>query len=212
MSETFAPPRTATNGLSGFVTILPSAAISFSRRKPQPRSRISLRERVHGGVRAVHGAERVVDVDVAELGELLREGLVVLLLFRDGSGGSRAGTPGRRADRRRPSSRRRRCSPRGCAPRRRAARRGARRTGSSESFGSGPFFGRPRWLARMTRAPRSSACLMVGSASTMRASSVMTCLPSLLLERDVEVDADEDALVLDRQVLDRRDAGRASSW
>src|SRR5687768_6589511 len=49
--------------------------------------------------------------------------------------------------------------------------------GSSESFGSGPFFGRPRWLARMTRAPRSIACLIVGSASTMRASSVMTCLP-----------------------------------
>ena len=29
-----------------------------------------------------HGAERVVDVDVAELGELAREALVVLLFFR----------------------------------------------------------------------------------------------------------------------------------
>ncbi len=36
---TFAPPSTATYGLSGAVTILPSAAISFSRRNPQPRSR-----------------------------------------------------------------------------------------------------------------------------------------------------------------------------
>ena len=42
LSETLAPPRTATYGLSAPVTSLPSAAISFSRRKPQPRSRNSL--------------------------------------------------------------------------------------------------------------------------------------------------------------------------
>ena len=34
-------------------------------------------------------------------------------------------------------------------------------------------YGRPRWLARMTRAPRSIACLMVGSASRTRVSSVI---------------------------------------
>jgi len=34
-----------------------------------------------------------------------------------------------------------------------------------------PGFGRPRWLARMTRPPRSMTCLIVGMASRMRESS-----------------------------------------
>ena len=44
-----------------------------------------------GRVGAVSGAERIVDVDVGERGELLRERGVVLFFFRRGSAGSRAG-------------------------------------------------------------------------------------------------------------------------
>src|SRR5271156_2378126 len=49
--------------------------------------------------------------------------------------------------------------------------------GSRLYLGSGPFLGRPRWLAHTSRPPRSSTCLMVGSASRMRESSVIV-LPS----------------------------------
>src|SRR5262249_6267516 len=58
-----------------------------------------------------------------------------------------------------------------------SARRAA--AGSRLSFESGPFFGRPRWLAQTRRAPRSSACLIVGSASRMRESSVIFRSPGL---------------------------------
>ena len=70
----------------------------------------------------------------------------------------------------------------------------------------GPFFGRPRWLARidaraalervLDRRQRLADARVVGD----RARPV---------ERHVEVDADEDALVLDRQIANRSDARRA---
>ena len=50
--------------------------------KPAPAVAKELRQPVHARVRAVHGAEGVVDVDVRQLGELTTERFVVLLFFR----------------------------------------------------------------------------------------------------------------------------------
>ena len=92
-----------------------------------------LEERVYplgGGVRPVGGAEGVVDVDIAEGGQLAREGRVVFLLLRCESAGSRAAghrpvdaAPRRTRPARRCSPRRKRTgSPAGAqAPRHRAA-------------------------------------------------------------------------------------------
>ena len=113
MSETFAPPSTATYGLSGLVTSWPSARDLLLEQEAAPALAHQLRQRVHRSVRAVHGAERVVDVDVAELGELPREALVVLLFFRvEAEVLEQADLPGAKiVDR--PSSPRRRRSPPG---------------------------------------------------------------------------------------------------
>ena len=46
--------------------------------------------------------------------------------------------------------------------------------GARLSSGAGLPFGRPRWLASTTVAPRSSAYLIVGSEARMRVSSPMT--------------------------------------
>ena len=140
---------------------------------------------------------------------------------------SRRGRGGRRRRRRR---RRRRC-PRPAGPRRpgrcpphpgrsagsRAARRRAParpagpRPAPSSSCGSGLPFGRPRWLAHTTVAPRSCSHVIVGSAARMRKSSVIR--PSgVVLERHVEVGADEHPLAVDRrQVLEQRQAVHPSS-
>jgi len=41
-------------------------------------------------------------------------------------------------------------------------------TGARLNLASGPFFGLPRWLHRMTLAPSAISFLMVGSAALMR--------------------------------------------
>ena len=51
-------------------------------------------------------------------------------------------------------------------------------TGARENFASGPFFGLPRWLHRITLPPSAISFLMVGSAATMRLSLVI--LPSFI--------------------------------
>ena len=122
------------------------------------------------GVRAVRGAERVVDVDVGESGEGLRERRVVGLLagveaevleqqhFAGREGGRPRAPPRARRSRRRSGP----------------AAAGARRTdgdGRERQLGLPLALGFPRCEAQMTRAPRSSASRTVGSVSTMRVSS-----------------------------------------
>ena len=144
-----------------------------------------------GGVGAVRGAEGVVDVDVAELGELLGEAGVVLFFLGDGSAGSRAAP--------RPACRRRRRPGRRSRRRRRPASRGAPPAASRPASGSSPVrsaLGPAEVRAsRIRPAPCSSAYLMVGSAARIRVSSG----DHPALERDVEVDADEDALALENR-------------
>ena len=71
-------------------------------------------------------------------------------------------------------------------------------TGPSVYFGSGAPFGRPRCAATITRAPWSSSLVSTGRDARTRPSSVT--LP--VLERDVEVGADEHPPALD-PVLDQ---------
>jgi hypothetical protein len=66
--------------------------------------------------------------------------------------------------------------------------------------GLGAPFGRPRCEARITHdAPALSANSIVGSDSRIRVSSPMTAF----LERDVEVDADEDTSILQIEIANR---------
>ena len=73
-----------------------------------------------------------------------------------------------------------------------------RPTGLSDSSGSRSF-GRPRCAASSSLAPRSRSASIVGSAARIRASSVIRAV----LERHVEVDAQEDAPALDVEVVER---------
>src|SRR6266852_4430228 len=80
LSLTLAPPRMARYGLRAPFSSGWRCFSSAMTRKP------ALRDVAHHphrrGVRAVHGAERVVHVDVRDGGELAGEVLVVLLLLR----------------------------------------------------------------------------------------------------------------------------------
>ena len=117
--------------------------------------------------RAMRGAEGVVDVDVAQRGQLARELVAVLLLAlvdaavleqHHLAGLHRHAVDPIGAQRhRRPSS---------------AARRAA--TGAEESSGlSSPSVGRPRCEVTMTAAPAASAISIAGTEARMRVSSVM---------------------------------------
>ena len=81
LSDTLAPPSTATKGCSGARRSRDS--ISTSRASSSP-ARALAHQRHHaggGGVRPMRRAEGVVHVDVRQAGELRREGRVVLLLL-----------------------------------------------------------------------------------------------------------------------------------
>ncbi len=79
-----APPRIPTKGRSMSSTTFPSAFSSFSMRRPTPRASGGEVDGHAGrrGVGAVRRAEGVVDVDLGEGGEALGEGGVVPLLAR----------------------------------------------------------------------------------------------------------------------------------
>ena len=158
-----------------------------------------MRDAFGRGVRAVRGAEGVVDVDVAELGELRGEGRIVAFFARRESARFPAAARRRRAARR---PRVRRPSPtQSCAKatgipsrsRERLARR-ARANISGRRFPSG----RPRCESTIVRAPRSCSQRSVGSAASMRVSSRDRAAG----HRNVEVLADQHALAAD--VADRR--------
>ena len=150
------------------------------------------------GVRAVGGAEGVVDVDVGERAERRRELRVV--------GRSRPARSGRsRAAGSRPARGARRsawalgpttsCANATAAPSELAPDAAA--TGASEGR-VGPPLGRPRWLARITLAPRLAQVL----DRRQRRADARVVGDRAVLERDVEVDADEHAPAVDLDVVE----------
>ena len=145
-------------------------------------------------------AERIVDVDVARARRAPSRSRRRSSLLRRGSAGSRAARRRRQGALRTarsaagPTQSSANATGRPSSSLRRAA------TGRRLISGFGLPFGRPRCDARITHAaPASSAYLIVGSDARMRVSSPMTPL----LERDVEVDADEDAPALQIEVANR---------
>ena len=178
LSSTFAPPETITNGRSTSPSSLPRCASSSSEQQPRVGGQ-QAGDALGRGVRAMRRAEGVVHVEVAALGELAGEALVVLRLARVEARvlehvGSR-------------SSRQQLGEPR------------PRRAPSGTSARSSSVFGRPRCeQTRISRAPPSSSSCSVGSDARMRVSSATS--PSF--ERDVEVGADQDDLPVDVGVAD----------
>ena len=153
LSVTLAPPTIATSGRCGVVEDA-LQRLDLALEQEPGRARQQLRDAVRRGVRAVRGAERVVDVDVAERGVARGE--------RRGRPSSRPRSSGRS----RASRRRRRAAPRArrrAGRRRRAARRAAPRPGASENSGSRSF-GRPRWASSTSRARRARAARAASAA------------------------------------------------
>ena len=156
-------------------------------------------------VRAVRRPERVVHVEVAELGEPAATAARRSSLRRRGSACSRAATTralgscvafigfvGVGA-----LDEARSCCFGSSSPSRRA-------TGSSEYFASGLPFGRPRCDSSTTRAPRSSSAWIVGSAARMRVSSVTRPLSSGTLK------STRTSARLPSHFVRRRDRGSSS--
>ena len=81
LSETFAPPSTATNGCFGSLRRPSSTSTSFCRRRPIADGS-ELRRADDRGVGPVRRAEGVVDVDVDALDERRHEGRIVGRLAR----------------------------------------------------------------------------------------------------------------------------------
>ena len=81
LSDTFAPPRIATNGRSGRRQRLAEVRDLVGHQQAGRRLRHEVRDALGRGVRAMRRAERVVHVDVGERRQLLRERRVVLLLL-----------------------------------------------------------------------------------------------------------------------------------
>jgi hypothetical protein len=175
LPETFAPPMTAWNGLAGFSSSRDSASTSRSISRPAtagrwwvipsvdacarcaaPKASLTYtsakpgeRLRELGIVRLL----RPVEAEVLEEEQVARPQLVDCHLHARRRGRRRSSAPGR------PSS---------------CARRSA--TGFRRSASFTLPLGRPRWLARMTEAPRSSRWMIVGRLARIRVSSVI--LPS----------------------------------
>ena len=187
LSDTFAPPRTTTSGRSGSSR----RAVSSDSSRSSKQARVGRQEVSYAlgrRVRAMGGAERVVDIEVRQRGESARRARGHSRSPPPPSGCSRAAAPG--------PARAARPPPRPLRPRRPAPAPPARSscpaepvaTGRIESSGRGPSAapgGRPGPPARPARSSSSS----VGSAARMRVSSVH--LP--VLQRDVQVGAHEHA-------------------
>ena len=199
LSLTLAPPSTATSGRSG------SSSSSLERPhlalEQQPRGTLGHqpRDALGRGVRAVRGAEGVVDVHVGELRQRRRELGVVARLARLVADvlehqhvagvevlGERAAPPRRRPPGASVTS----------APVSSASRSAA---GRIESSGSRSF-GRPRCETSISAAPRPRSSSIVGSAARIRVSSATA--PSF--QRDIEVDPDQHPLsVAVAEILER---------
>ena len=81
LSETFAPPMTATNGRSGLADRRAKVAQLLLHQQPGASLGHQSHHRFDRRVRAMRRAERVVHVDIAQRGQLLREAGIVLLFF-----------------------------------------------------------------------------------------------------------------------------------
>ena len=124
------------------------------------------------GVGAVRAAEGVVHVEVRGRSEAARELGIVLLLLGDGSGDSRGGARRRRASRATASRDGRAHAVVGEGDRRgRATPRAAPRPDAGSAPDRASLFGRPRWDARIVRAPASIRYRIVGSEARIRVSS-----------------------------------------
>ena len=166
LSSTLAPPVTSTNGPLDLAE-QPAEMLELGEQEQPGVGGQQLRDADRRGVRAVRRAEGVVDEEVAARRP------------------APARTPGRSPSRRGRSA----CSraPRSARPA--AARAGARAPARSRNAGSSPF-GRPRCEQTRTRAaPRSSS----SSQRRQRGADARVVGDPPVLERDVQVGADEDA-------------------
>ena len=162
------------------------------------------RDGVHGRVRAMRGAERVVHMQrsasAASGGPLRRPGRFFLL--RDESAGSRAARHGLPACAVRMAfaAADRRCSRRRTSRAGQAVPRGDRPPAEGLNSGFGLPFGRPRWLARIHRGAVVERVL----DGRQRCPDTRVVANHAALERHVEVDADEDARwpLSDRSLID----------
>ena len=172
LSLTLAPPSTATSGRAGSSSSLRQRLHLALEQQPRGALGHQLRDPLGRGVRAVRGAERVVDVDVGELGQrrgqlgvvLGLAGLVADVLEQQDL--PRREVVGERVDvvadgRRARASRRRR-----------AARRAGRRPAAATARARGPSAGPGARRARSGRPGRRSSSI-VGSAARMRVSSAI---------------------------------------
>ena len=196
LSETLAPPMIAMKGRSTSPSSLPRNFTSRSMSRPMPLSATNLVMPDRRRVRAVGGAEGVVDVDVGVAGEAAREGLVVGLLGRREA---QVLEQGDAAVAQIGDDLARAVADRLVGERdvdARAARPGAPRPASSEYFGSGLPLGRPRCEARTTRAPLLDRVLDRRQAL---ADARVVGDPAGGRQRHVEVDADEQATATNRR-------------
>ena len=195
LSDTFAPPRIATNGRSGDSSACPRYCSSCSISRPAAARWQVVRDALDRRVRAVRRAERVVHVAIGQRRERLRERRVVLLLFGVEAQvleQRHARAPGRATCCDRASRRRRRRSRRRTPPACRAARRGGRRPAAGSTAGSAfPSAGRGGSRGRRSRrarartgssaATRGSACRRRSAPSfsgTLKSTRMKTRLPS----------------------------------
>ena len=193
LSVTLAPPTTATSGRCGS-SRMPRERRDLALEQRPGGARQQVRDALGGGVRAVRGAERVVDVDVGQRRVALGQLGVVLGLARLEADVLEHHDVAVRA--------RRRASARERDRRRRAARRAARPPGRSENSGSRSF-GRPRWATQ--HEPRALLAQLL-ERRQRRADARVVGDAAVLVQRDVEVDPDEDALALDVEVVERAHA------
>ena len=175
LSVTFAPPTTATSGCAGVSRIAVSVVHLALQQPPGGAADSRCATPSVRRVRAVRGAERVVDVDVGERGEAARQRRVVLRLARlEADVLEQQHLARRRA--RAPSAvdlvaddGRARAS-----PRRRVSSRRRAATGASDSSGSRALRAGRGARRGSSVAPRSRSSSIVGSAARMRVSSA-TC-------------------------------------
>ena len=165
---------------------------------------------VHRGLLAVHHAEAVGDeraVGADQFGQLpwpapaARRRPCWSPAGRSGCSPA-AGRRRRSAPRRAPARRCPTTSPASCTCRP-SCSPSAAATGASESFGSGPPFGRPRCAVTTTLAPASTSAFSVGTEAMMRPGSVIV---AVVVERDVQVGAHQHA-----PTLETPSASRSSS-
>ena len=207
LSETLAPPMIASIGRFG-VAISPSMTSSSGDEEADHRGLpfIAVGTATIDASWSVAGAEGVVDVDVAQCGDFRGEvGVVLLLRGSKRRFSSTSTSPGFSAGAAAVTA-----GPNDLVggflhwPAEQFTEAGGTASILRSGRCSGSPSGRPRWLMAMTHAPASSRCLMVGSAARMRRSLVTS--PRRLVQRHVEIDADQDVLPAGRP------GRRGSSW